>query len=217
MVSSKESFSTLSLSKGPNIHMGDDSQIPTEGRGSARAKHGEFKNVLYVPSLAVNLLSIYQMTHTGSPKRVTFDSDSVKITEKSTGKLVAKLISNHSTKAYEFSHFLPISPPTALLSHANNTIKIWHEIFGHLNFKYLKLLHNDKMVEGFRPIQIFDGVCVGFLVGKHPENKYDFGKEHRAASTLYLIHSDVAEHMPTKSINFCRYFLTFINDCSRYC
>ena len=28
MVSSKESFSTLSLSKGPNIHMGDDSQIP---------------------------------------------------------------------------------------------------------------------------------------------------------------------------------------------
>ena len=27
MVASKESFSTLTLSKGPNIHMGDDSQI----------------------------------------------------------------------------------------------------------------------------------------------------------------------------------------------
>ena len=55
MVASKESFSTLSLLKGPNIHMGDDSQIPTEGRGSIRAKHGEFKNVLYVPSLAANI------------------------------------------------------------------------------------------------------------------------------------------------------------------
>ena len=62
--------------------MGDDSQIPVEGRGSVRAKHGEFKNVLDVPSLAANLLSVYQMTHIGSPKRVTFDSDSVEITEK---------------------------------------------------------------------------------------------------------------------------------------
>ena len=59
MVSSKESFSTLSLSKEPNIHMGDDSQIPVEGRGSVRAKHGEFKNVLYVPFVAANLLYVY--------------------------------------------------------------------------------------------------------------------------------------------------------------
>ena len=103
-----------------------------------RVKHGEFKNVLYAPSLAFNMLSIYQMTHTGSTKRVTFDLDSVGITEKGIGNLVVKGIANHSTKDYEFSHFLPISPPTALLSHANNTSKIWHERFGHLNFKYLK-------------------------------------------------------------------------------
>ena len=54
MVSSKESFSTLTLIKGPNIHMGDDSQIPSEVRGLVSAKHGEFKNVLYVPSLESN-------------------------------------------------------------------------------------------------------------------------------------------------------------------
>ena len=74
MVASKESFSTLTLSKGPNIHMGDDSQIPAEGSGSIREKHGEFNNVLYVPSLVANLLYVYQMTHKGSPKKVTFDS-----------------------------------------------------------------------------------------------------------------------------------------------
>ena len=38
MVPSKESFSALTLSKGPNIHMGDDSHIPAEGSGSVRAK-----------------------------------------------------------------------------------------------------------------------------------------------------------------------------------
>ena len=105
MVASTESFSTLSLSKGLNIHMGDDSQIPAKGRGSFRAKHGEFKNVLYVTSLATNMLYVYNMTHIGSPKRVTFDLETIEITEKATRQLVAKGIANHSTKSYVFSHF----------------------------------------------------------------------------------------------------------------
>ena len=48
--------------------MGDDSEIPTVGRGSIKIQHGEFKNVLYVPSLAANMLLVYYMTHRGSPK-----------------------------------------------------------------------------------------------------------------------------------------------------
>ena len=77
------------------------------------------------------------MTHTGSPKRVTFDSNLVDITKKSIVEIIAKGIANHSTKAYDLSHVLPISPPTTLLSHANNTRNIWHERYGHLIFKYL--------------------------------------------------------------------------------
>ena len=59
MVASKESFSSLDIIGGPSIHMGDDSQITTVGKGSVQFEHGVFNNVLYVPSLAVNLLSIY--------------------------------------------------------------------------------------------------------------------------------------------------------------
>ena len=72
------------------------------------------------------------------------------------------------------------------------------------------------MVEGFSSIQTSNGVCVGFLVGKHPENRYEVGKAHRFVSILDLIHSDVAGPIPTTSINCCRYFLTFIDDYSRY-
>ena len=128
-----------------------------------------------------------------------------------------KGIANHATKDFEFSHFLHVSPPTALLTHANNTGKIWHEIFGHLNFKYLQQLHNEKMVEGFPLIQTSDGVYLDCLVGKHPEKRYEFGKETIAASTLDLIHNDVSGPIPTTSINCSRYFLTFIYDCSRFC
>ena len=49
-------------------YMGDDTEIRVEGKGSIMLKHGVFRNVLYVPSLATNFLSVYQMAHIGSPK-----------------------------------------------------------------------------------------------------------------------------------------------------
>ena len=88
--------------------MGDDFQILAVGRGLVKMQHGEFKNVLYVPSLAANLLFVYQMTHTRSPKRVTFDSVSVEIKETTIVNIIAKGIANHATKAYEFSHFFHV-------------------------------------------------------------------------------------------------------------
>ena len=51
------------------------------------------------------------MTHTGSPKRVIFGPELVEITDISTGNIIAKGATNHASKAYEFSHFMPFSEP----------------------------------------------------------------------------------------------------------
>ena len=91
--------------------MGNTSRIRTKGKGSIKLEHGRFKYVLYVPSLASNLLSVYQMTHTGSPKRVIFGLDLVEIIDISTGNIIAKGVANHASKAYEFSHFMSFSEP----------------------------------------------------------------------------------------------------------
>ena len=56
-------------------------------------------------------VSVYQMTHTGSLKRVIFCPDSVEITDISTGSIIAKGIANHASKVYEFSHFMPPLEP----------------------------------------------------------------------------------------------------------
>ena len=77
------------------------------------------------------------MTHIGSPKKVTFSPNEVEITKISSGRVIAKGVANHTLKVYIFSHFLPYSNPFALLIHANEASKLWHEIFGHLNYKYL--------------------------------------------------------------------------------
>ena len=77
MVASRESFSSLQSTDGPSIHMGNDSQIQSKGKGSIKFEHGKFKDVLYVPSLALNLLSVYHITHTGPPKRKIFGPNSM--------------------------------------------------------------------------------------------------------------------------------------------
>ena len=72
MVSSKEIFSSLDMSKGPPIVFGDDSLTDNLGKGRIDLDHGKFNNVVYVPGLASNILSVYQMNHTGSPKKFIF-------------------------------------------------------------------------------------------------------------------------------------------------
>ena len=64
MMAEEESFSSLETSKSIPIHLGDDSTIITKGQGTVDLENGFFSNVLYVPSLAANILSVYQMTHT---------------------------------------------------------------------------------------------------------------------------------------------------------
>ena len=81
MDSIEDSFSSLHPYNGPSILMGDDLEIPTKGIGRIDLDNGYFNNVLFVPNLATKLLSIYQMTHTSSAKRVTFTQEDVEISE----------------------------------------------------------------------------------------------------------------------------------------
>ena len=64
MMDERDSFSSLETEKSIPIHMGDDSTIISEGQGTVDLENGYFSNFLYVPSLASNLLSVYQITHT---------------------------------------------------------------------------------------------------------------------------------------------------------
>ena len=97
-----------------------------------------------MPGLASNLLSVYQMTHTRSPNKFIFFPDEFYITKISSGRVVSKGVVNHAQKVYMFSHFLPYSNPSTLLIHANEASKLWHEIFGHLNYKYLSDLSEKR-------------------------------------------------------------------------
>ena len=59
MVSTKEAFTSLDMSKRTPIVLGDDSLTESLDKGRIDIDHGKFSNVLYVPGLASNLLSVY--------------------------------------------------------------------------------------------------------------------------------------------------------------
>ena len=58
MAASGESFSSFQSLDGPSIQMDNNSKFQTKVKGSIMLEHGKFKDVLYVPSLAANLLSV---------------------------------------------------------------------------------------------------------------------------------------------------------------
>ena len=119
MVACKDSFSSLDFDSCISINMGDDSKISSQGRCTIHLEHDSFKNVLYVPYLASNILSVYQITHIGLQKRVVFIPNEVDISKIVSRKVIATGIANHFAKSYELSKFVPNSKPSALLTHGN--------------------------------------------------------------------------------------------------
>jgi hypothetical protein len=196
--------------------LGDATPAKVCGEGIVDLEGGCFKNVLHVPLMFANLLSIYHITHSGSGRKVEFTLDSAVITDISTGSLLAHGIADHGSRLYFFSHFVPKSIIIVFMSQYNNIIRLWHEIFGHLNYKYLHQLNKENMVEGLPAIKFTSSVCQGCILGKHPEKKFDKGKAQRASSTLGMIHSDIMGPFPQPSIIKARYVLTFIDDLSRF-
>ena len=93
------------------------------------------------------------MNHTVSQNKVIISPYDIEITEIFNGKVIAKGVVYHTSKVYMFSHFLPYSNPSALLIHANEASKLWHGIFGHLNYKYLFDLSEKYMVIGLPKIK----------------------------------------------------------------
>eukprot|EP00253_Pinus_taeda_P013857 PITA_13857 len=137
-----------------------------------------------------------KITHFGSRRKVEFTLDSTMITDISTGSQLTHEIEDHGSHLYLLSHFVPKSISNVFLLQSNDIRRLWHEIFGHLNHKYLHQLNKENMVEGLPAIKFTSRVCQGCILGKHLEQNFDKGKAHRASSPIGLIHNDITGSFP---------------------
>ena len=98
MVACKYSFTSLESDSCISIHMGDDSQVSSQRKGTIHLEHGSFKNVLYVISLDSNLFSVYQTTQIRSTKIFVFIVNEVETSEIASIKIIVVGKENHAVK-----------------------------------------------------------------------------------------------------------------------
>lgn len=158
-------------------------------------------NVLKVPGLAANLLSIRQIVKTG--KQVIFNSSGCKII--SDDGLVFATASDIDG-AYRLD-----TKKRCNLTQQNHA-KLWHRRFGHINFRDLCKLKNDLVI-GVEFSGEFDK-CRECVLGKAHRKSFS-SSGSKTSEILELIHTDVCGPMQVTSLGGCLYFVTFIDDFSK--
>jgi hypothetical protein len=174
MAKDKDIFFTLNECNTKKIFVGDDRSLSVEGSGTIQVENGHFKDVLCVPSLSCNLLLVYQITHLGEGKTVECSPHQVVIKELKYPKhVLATGIANDITKLYKFDNFGSSYFSSFFVAHRDDLSKLWHERFGHLNYRSLQKLCNQQTVTGLPPASCKNGVCAGCVLYKHHRDCFD--------------------------------------------
>jgi hypothetical protein len=211
----RDIFSSLNECNTKKISVGDDISLGVEGSGTIQVENGHFNDVLCVPSLSCNLLSIYQITHSGEGKTVEFSPHQVVIKDIKYPKYVlATRIADDITRLYKFDNFGSSYFSSVFVAHSDDLRKLWHEQFGHLNYRSLKKLCNQHMVGGLPPVSCIDGVYSSCVLVKHHWDCFDKRASWHTSGPLQLVHSDLCGPLSSAYFFWCKYFLTFIDDFS---
>ena len=213
MTGNRDAFVKLDEEQKSQVKFGDGKLTNVEGKGSivVKAQGGNSKlvhDVLYVPGLAQNLLSVGQLIQKGY--LVKFDEDNCVIIDKKNNQKIVQ-IKMAPNKVFPFS--MPLKN-CALKTEVLDGYELWHLRYGHLNYQGLKLLKQKNMVIGLPSFHMEEKICEGCIYGKM--HRLPFPKTSwRAKAPLELIHADICGPTKTPSLNERMYFLLFVDDFTR--
>jgi hypothetical protein len=117
---------------------------------------------------------------------------------------------------YKFDNFGSSLFPSFLVSHSDDFTKLWHEWFGHVNYRSLQQLCNQKMATDIPLVSCIDGVCICFVLDKHHRDHFDKRASWHVSGSLQLVHSDLCGPLYSSYFSGCKNLLTFIDDFSKH-
>jgi hypothetical protein len=164
------------------------------------------KDVLFVPTINRNLISVSQLLRQGL--KLVFESNKVILTK----------FGNFIGKAYESDGLFHMSVMnnysfSAIHQSCNKNNDMWHSRLCHINSRAIKHLSNMNLIPEYKLDTSRCEICVQ---AKQPRLPFKTVEE-KGNSPLDLVHSDVCEMNGIISKGGKRYFLTLIDDATRYC
>lgn len=217
MSNEKQKFSVFNETRGLKVNTACGQWTKSCGTGeirlnvkSSNRKTNRIKltNAIYVPELRNNLISVSQITKNGFKVVFTGNRAIIKRKDESTAMIAEKR---------NDLYIVDVVEDHALLTNENpGNLERWHRRFGHLNFRDLKNLQTKSIVKGLNlNLKNANEECIICARGKMQQLPYK-NSTHRQKEKLGLIHSDICGPMNTESLGGAKYFVTFIDDFSRY-
>lgn len=168
----------------------------------------DFKDVLCVPGLSANLLSVAQMVKNGN--EVAFNQRGCRVYN-CNGELIIDIKSENGIYKIQAKQ----AECLAAISQMDNGM-LWHRKLGHVNYADLCKMRNG-LVDGVdfgNQYEVEIKNCEVCKEGKQTRQPFQ-RSVNRCDNILDLIHSDLNGPMQNKSIGGAKYILTFIDDHSR--
>lgn len=195
-----------------HINTAGEEKIAVKGSGlvnldlnvNGKSNAIDVKNVLFVPDLSTNLLSVSEMTSKGN--KVIFEGSSCNVFNPK-GQLIAK--AEIDGGLYKLSQ----NPHKAFLSTKNADIDTWHRRLGHTNIQTLVRMQQG-VVTGVNFHEKRIDSCITCSMGKQTRLPFDESRT-RANELIELVHSDLCGPIEAESFRGSRFILSFIDDKSR--
>ena len=179
--------------------------------GNGTTRRCTLHNVLYVPQLSYNLFSVSRATEMG--KTTSFDKTSCRVYD-ANEKLIAigsKVGSLYYLNCY--SHQVNVADNQCCETKED----VWHRRLGHLGKQSMQKLAKNELVVGFEyDVSKEIHFCEPCALGKHHRSSFPNDGGKRSEEPLGLVHSDVCGKINAKSLSGAEYFVTFIDDKTRF-
>ena len=215
-------FTIQSINPNENfLFMENQKKAPIEGIGTYRlildsGYYLDLPQTLYVPSLSRNLVSVSKLDVNGFSFKIRkgcfslFNKDNSFI---SFGILVDGLYRLKLDVDFSASLMCVHQNIGIKRSMANeNSAYLWHKRLGHISKERLQRLVKNEILPNLYFTDL--GLCVDCINRK--QTKHNKKGVTRSTQLLEIIHTDICGPFDTPSFGGENYFITFIDDFSRY-
>lgn len=169
----------------------------------------DVKGAMLLPGLKTNLLSVSRATSNGHI--VMFTNNEATVMDRQCETLV-KARKRNGVYVVESA-----SGNSALIAGSCDKTELWHRRFGHFNYDSLNRMANRNIVNGLENVKSKRNNCEVCHRCKISEIPYPRESENVARELLERVHSDICGPFRTRAICGAKYFVTFIDEKSRYC